>query len=461
MKRYSLLSLLYSFLICSMGIAQTHIWTGNGGNGDWSNNLNWSANTVPDSSSDVLIPDGFGVSIATDVAFASTIELSGNSSLEINDDLNIGSQFNVSPSSSLYFFEGTISGGGTINNQGQFEIIAPQSKEISNITINNDNSIWVQLSNQIHITNNTTINNNSTGEMLIASVGGFLNQGTQATLNNDGLLRKLNDGINPIGNFYLILDINNFGTIQVDEDETFLILGGNIDLTNHETGIIQGNGTYDITANFTNTGTFSPGNSSINTIGTMDVINEFNFPSEATLEVDIAGNDQNEYDLVRITGFPVLEGNIEVNLEYAPDIDDEYTIITANNITSCNLNEFVYATFNGLTYKFQVLCNAEDVRLRVIEILLGIHRIDLENISFFTQPNPANESVHFVFSEEIFEIYSEISISISNYLGQEIEYIDIVSETLYFNSSYFSSGLYLAQLRSDNKVLATTKFLIK
>ena len=59
--RQILLFLLLLFSV-SIGFPQT-TWRGMGGNDNWNNSDNWSTNSVPDASEDVIIPSGFNVNM--------------------------------------------------------------------------------------------------------------------------------------------------------------------------------------------------------------------------------------------------------------------------------------------------------------------------------------------------------------------------------------------------------------
>jgi len=76
----------FTFIILLFSISlnsQTHIWTGNGSGGNWDDSNNWDVGTVPDTSSDVLIPDGFGVTIENSTASANSIEIIGDSGISV------------------------------------------------------------------------------------------------------------------------------------------------------------------------------------------------------------------------------------------------------------------------------------------------------------------------------------------------------------------------------------------
>ena len=99
-----------------------------------------------------------------------------------------------------------------------------------------------------------------------------MHQNTSSTLNNAGVLKK-SQGSTQMGNYYLIMTINNTGTIEVIEDQTVLLLASQYEYNNFEEGKMIGGGVYDITAMFTNMGTVYPGE--IDGVGIMDVTTNF------------------------------------------------------------------------------------------------------------------------------------------------------------------------------------------
>ncbi|NND63346.1 MAG: hypothetical protein HKN48_09145, partial [Flavobacteriaceae bacterium] len=148
-----LITLIYLLFVGSIGFvqAQSHFWTGNGGDDNWFNSANWDAGTVPDASSTVFIQDGFNVLISDAAAFAQAIELEGAVHFTISNDLTFSGELVVPQISSVFFTSGVISGGGTIQNDGLFKLQSFDMKEISNITINNNDEFLVELCNQIQV----------------------------------------------------------------------------------------------------------------------------------------------------------------------------------------------------------------------------------------------------------------------------------------------------------------------
>lgn len=454
-KRYFSLVIFvfFNFSLC----AQTHIWTGNGGDVDWFNAGNWNLGTIPSSTSDVLISDGFSVEIVSSNASVNSIEFDGVVALHIENDLQLVGTWTISSNSQVLWLKGIISGGGLISNDGTILIESQEEKELINISVNNHGSLFFTNTNITRISNATVINNTSNGIIEINSVGGWTQNDLGNTLNNEGIIRKIRNG-SGLSTFYLIMDINNSGVIEVEEEQTFLILGNSILLNNQVSGILSGSGTFDITANFENSGTFSPGESGIGTLG---ITNYFSFPPEATLQLDVAGSNLGEFDMVDIFGFPELEGTINVNLSYEPEIGEIFIILTANSITSCNLPEFISTSYNGLDYNFRVICNPTNVTLEVVDSTIGINELSTGKIDFNLYPNPSSTSLQFVYPFELIQNYTDISIIVCGTVGNEIARIPVNSKETFLDVSNIPSGMYLTYLIAKNEFLATSKMLVK
>ena len=455
MKKKVLIAIIIGMCsICTI-LSQTHIWTGNGGNTDWFNAANWSANSVPTNTSEVLINSGFEANIAGGNAFAQTIVLTGNGMLVVNSSLTISDQLTIDPTGIMLFTAGTVSGGAIVNN-GSFVMNTLTLKTLDNLSITNSSQILVTDANQIELMD-VVIDNEAGAIIDIASVGGFLSQGNPSVLNNAGRLKKTPDGVNPIGNFYLILDINNSGVISIPEDEVFLCLGGNIDLNNMETGIIEGKGTFDITANFSNTGIISPAVEG--TTGTFHVTNNFNISNPGILSIDIVS--VSDYDRIEVVGSPMMQGDIIVQCFEELEIGDEFTILTSTNpINQCNFPQFVYADFLASSYEFEVICNPTSVVLRLNdEIILGTNDNNNTDQILKVFPNPVTDELIIHISDDVIGSSDNISARIFTLLGTEVSVRLINHPIEAIDVSGFASGLYLIDLISDERVIGKLKFL--
>lgn len=462
MKTKYLLAIIGLFFFQSTAFSQTHIWTGVGGDNNWFNLDNWNSGTVPSTDSDVLIPNGFIVEISGESANANSITINGISTLNIQNDLSLPGFMSITAGSNINWFGGTINGGGIIENNGLMHLESFEDKKLINSTIENNGLIYILNSNMIRLSGGCLINNNETGIIDILSNGGIMHDEPGNTMNNMGIIRKLSDGSGNLGSFFMIFDLNNAGIIEIEENQQFLFLGGDFTLNNLETGILQGFGTFDITTNFTNVGTFSPGNGG-NT-GALSVFNNFSLTPQAILEFDIAGTLPGEYDVIDVAGFPDLEGNIIVNLAFAPELGDEFPIITANEIMSCDFPQFISAQFSGFDYTFKISCNSTSLIIEVVDIILGTENNPAENTDFYIQPNPVKSFAHIIFDApgNLINPNQVLSLHVFNSNGLEVKSIgNLTQENFRFHKGNLSAGIYILQINSRNIVLATTKVIIE
>lgn len=453
MKKFISAALLVFFFTSFMQ-GQTHVWNGNGGDLDWFNTSNWEAGTIPSATSDVLISDGFMVEIKNQAAISNVIDIAGNSTLSIENNLTINQSIFTSEESNIIVRSGTIQ--GNIINNGVFLIETLEQKGFSNCSISNYGTINVVSSGTVHFNNEVSVFNSKQANITIESGGGFLEQSGVTTFNNEGIIQMLSDEMNRA--FYMVLDINNSGVIDVGENQTFLFLVSSQNLNNISTGRIEGKGTLDITSNFTNSGTFSP--AGINSIGSLDVVNNFSFSMDANLEIEIEGPNENEYDRISVIGFPTIEGAINIDLKYAPTLGEEFTVITANNITSCNLVEYLTAEFEGEEFYFEVICNNTNVILKVISEILNVSDFTSEKTIFTIDSNPVSEEVRIRIDEAVTD-FENISVVLYNYLGQEIRSQKVNTSEIIVERMNISSGMYFLQLKKENRVLASQKIIFE
>jgi len=368
----------------------------------------------------------------------------------------------IPTSSNINWLGGIINGGGTIENNGLMHLESFEDKKLINSTIDNNGAIYISNSNTIRLSGGCVINNNETGIIEILSNGGIVHDEPGNTMNNTGVIRKLSDGSGNLGSFYMIFDLNNAGIIEIDHNQQLLFLGSDITLNNMESGILQGFGAFDVTSNFTNVGTFSPG--SEDSTGTLSVYNYFSLSPQAILEFDIAGTLPGEYDVIDVAGFPDLEGNIIVNLAFAPELGDEFPIITANEIMSCDFPQFISAYFSGFDYTFEISCNNTSLVLEVVDIILGVDNTFSDDITFYIHPNPVKSFANLVFnaSDAMAILNQELSLHVYNSTGLEVRRIETISTHNHrFQKGNLSAGMYILQIKSRNIILATTKIMVE
>lgn len=88
---------------------------------------------------------------------------------------------------------------------------------------------------------------------------------------------------------------------------------------------------------------------------------------------------------------------------------------------------------------------------------VGVEESKLQNSTFSIYPNPANNSITINYSGDLNE---KTSISICNYLGQEMLQSNLQSNTTTINVSDFSNGIYFIKIRT-NKTQAVQRLVIQ
>src|SRR5690606_29278540 len=111
--------------------------------------------------------------------------------------------------------------------------------------------------------------------------------------------------IGQFGNIYLTLVTNNYGTLRVGKTQNILILGPQNHINNTSTGIMTGEGAFDITAPFTNEGIISPEG---NQTAELTFVNNFQSSPTSIIELDILGTMTEDHDRLKIFGNPLVEG---------------------------------------------------------------------------------------------------------------------------------------------------------
>ncbi|GEQ85306.1 hypothetical protein ULMS_08140 [Patiriisocius marinistellae] len=459
MKALKYLIFLGLFTTFLSSYAQSHIWTQNNGDTNWSTPSNWSAGSVPDINSEVLIPDGFVVEI-TAAANANSIFLEGASQLIVSSNLTFQEGLDITLVAQLKYRNGTIS-GGIIENEGTIKFETNQQKLFSNITINNYNLLFFVDSNQVKIGNGTIINNTQNGMIEIFANGGMTREGTTAaTVNNYGNIKKYSAS-GDLGSFYMIFDCNNYGTIEVTQDNQILFLSPQASLSNFTNGILTGNGVFDITSSFLNEGHISP--AGIDNIGILHFINVFKTSAATILDIDI---NASENDVIEITGSVDLEGEIIVNITDTIGFETGqiFTILTTTNgINSCNFPSQIVSNDGGINdIVFNVFCDNNNLILEVETISLSTNNFLSKN-KFNLYPNPAfqNENITIEASAEILNS-ENINIVVYDVLGKRINYkYTSTTQSTTLNMEHATPGLYFVQLLDGDKVVATQKLLVK
>ncbi len=335
-----------------------------------------------------------------------------------------------------------ITGSGTLINRGEITLNGGANKFLKqNTTLNNEGIMNFEEPGNLYVENGT-INNQSSGIMDL-QVGGIYLSGTGALFNNGLLKRTTSTGI-----FSINVPSTNSGTISAMMG-TLEFFGS---LNNTVNGTINGTAILDVPspADFTNNGIFSPGGYP----GTLTVIGDFESSPTSKLLIEIYGNTQGtEYDLLAVQGNAIMDGNIIVAVYTDINVGDEFVVVTANNITSCNLPATVTTNHEGQEYTFDVICNPDNVTLKVNNIVLGTQENTLRNISMY--PNPSNG--HFTIN--LGKEYTDVSVQIYNMLGQLIASEKYASAKTIEQQINASAGTYFVKVSTAKEGSNTLRII--
>lgn len=220
-------------------------------------------------------------------------------------------------------------------------------------------------------------------------------------------------------------------------------------------GLITGDGSVSPIEFTEIAGTIAPGDGGV---GTLDYNNTFEFDSTAACvyQIEINGTTPiTEHDVFVINATARLNGTLDVMLGFAPQLNDEFTIITAPTIIECNLPSQVTATFGNGTYTYDVVCNPDNVTLRVSDVILGVGDTILDAAKAF--PNPTNGD----FTIALGKSFSEINTTITNILGQVFAFERFVNTETFQLNLEGDPGIYFVTLTTESGVSETLKVIKK
>lgn len=261
---------------------------------------------------------------------------------------------------------------------------------------------------------------------------------------NLGLIQKLEGtGSTTIGN----LDNREAGVLFVDEGD--IIFPGIYE----GTGRITGDDTIITSAATEIEGTIAPGK---NGSGTLIYGNSLEFDSteDTIYEFEIDGlNPDTQHDVLDILSNAKVRGNIEVNLGFAPQLDDTFEIIKANSVTVCDLPAQIIAMFTNDTYTFEVVCGSDNVTLRVSDVILSVNDTSLNSAVLYPNPNSGN------FTLTLGESTPEVNVTITNILGQIISSERFVNKNTLNLNIEGSSGVYFVTVNTSEERQKTFKII--
>ena len=333
--------------------------------------------------------------------------------------------------------------GTILVNKGLLNITGTGSSPIQlsgGVVLRNDSEIFLNEDLTLNICQTCVFNNNDIGVITIEQGVNIVS----GSVINTGLIEKdLDTGSASISSL-----INN------DSGILNLKVGNIVIPTSYEgDGIISGDGSINTLASLNFAGIMAPGD---NGIGTLDYNNSLEFDStpDCVYQIEINGPEPDiEHDVFAINANAKLNGTLDVIMGFDGSMDDEFVIITASDIIACNLPSQVTSTFNGNQYTYDVICNSTNVTLKISEVILSIEDNAVTKIK--TYPNPTSGTINVAMGQ----VYSEINVSISNFLGQVISYERFVNTNMLELNIEGSPGIYFVSLLSSEGFSETIKII--
>jgi hypothetical protein len=283
-----------------------------------------------------------------------------SATLTILNGLTNNGQLNVRTASTILFFDGAQTVGGT----GQ--IVLGTNSTNTSITTNSN-----------IVTNGAAHEIRGRGRLL-DDTGGMINDGTiladqaqvltidpnELGFTNNGTVRATGTGgLTMTGGLFT----NNPGG-RISADST-MTLDGSATLTNDPGGILAGTGTFVINGALNQLGTIAPGNST----GTLTFSSSITNHGSSVLDIEIAG--VGDADLLVVNGTATLAGTLNVTLidsgggPFVPNVGDMFTILTATSPITTMFDEPVLpSSAGGFDVDWLVHYNALDVTLEVASV---------------------------------------------------------------------------------------------
>lgn len=275
---------------------------------------------------------------------------------------------------------------------------------------------------------------------VVITGSGFINSGLVEKISATGVARILN------------ITNNETGTVRITQ--------GTLECTDgyQGPGLITGAGALEANPFDDIESTIAPGNNGPGML-TYNNAGSFDSTPDCIYQLEINGpapNTQHDVFVIDTTN-PVAEinGTFDIQLGFAPAMDDEFVVITAGNITECNLPSQVTATFMNNQYTYDVVCNTDNVTLKVVAVILGIDANVLSTSKAF--PNPTNGNV----TVQLPNTISEINSTITNILGQVVAFERFVNTETFQLNLEGGPGIYFVTLTTESGVSETLKVIKK
>jgi len=352
----------------------------------------------------------------------------------------------------------TFQGSGTFYSRVNVFIPENTTATIDGPRFSNQRTLYAGHNSTILLNGETRLSNSSNGEMIL----------NECVIEGNNNQRITNGGFITINNnsnvFVDNVSFENYNVLNIGNGS--FIMGDNSELDNYyyfdpefpeweEYGKIIGSGNFRFptynSQTVKNNGMFSP------ELGITTMHTE-NFSQTDTGFIEIEINDLNSFDKIENIGATNFEGGFKIELNFQPSIGDEFIVYQSDSsITSCSPISTITANYNNYDYVFDVICNTNNITLRLTEIL-GMDSFSNNGVSFY--PNPTSEVVNYNISKDIIFDNNNM-IVILNGLGEILKKVYIDKPLGNINIDDLSSGLYIIKLITDKKIVSVSKLIIE
>ena len=288
-----------------------------------------------------------------------------------------------------------------------------------------------------------TIENTATGIVELSDNTLIRAASGEGNLINDGtIVKSSGTGIATI-DFVVAVQNNESGIIISDSGTIRIVhsLDGE--------GTFGGSATVSFPTGYIVEGVVAPGSSP----GILTYNGNFESSDDALFEIEIDGLVPGvDHDVLEITQNASIGGELNTTLGFEPALDDDFVVITSDNITECNLPAEVSAIFNGTTFTFEVICNPTNVTLRVAEVL-SADNFSMLDTQITVYPNPTQGQIQI----DLGQNYPEIDVTVDNILGQFISIERFINTNTLDLLIEGSPGIYFVTLSDTHGAQHTLK----
>jgi hypothetical protein len=282
----------------------------------------------------------------------------------------------------LNWSNGTLTGGKTFTNQGDFILSSGNNKNLTgNSTLTNESTITHTAGNLL--LNDATLNNTTTGVYEIQSGAITWTGGSVHNFNNTGLFRKSSIAAAAIAPNFV-----TSGTVDVQAG-TLAFIGGYTQvagitrlsggtLSSSSPVAIQGGsleGFGQVSADVNSSGELNPGVG----IGTLNLAGDYTQSATGVLNLEIGGLGVSEFDRLNISGDAIFDGTLKINFidGYVSQLGDVFNVGTFGSVSG-NFSDITIEDFDESTVDWELKTLFENGQLILAATQPGLDGTDLE-----------------------------------------------------------------------------------